>query len=129
MKYVLRASYGNDSVALIQWAYENQLDDVVVLYNDTGWAASDWMSRVEKMENWAISLGFRTARAESIGLEELVRKKKGWPRQGIQFCTGELKIIPTQKWLDYNDPNKTSVGIVGVRRAESFNRKIGRAHV
>ena len=38
--HVLFCSYGNDSIALIQWAHERGLKDVVCLYSDTGWSAS-----------------------------------------------------------------------------------------
>lgn len=41
LEYTIKASYGNDSVALIQWCYERDLQNVVVLYNDTGWAQSE----------------------------------------------------------------------------------------
>ena len=122
MPFVIKASYGNDSIALIQWAHENDLLDVTVLYNDTGWARDDWPERVAAGESWAKSLGFSTARTESVGLENLVRSRKGWPRQGIQFCTSELKIVPTERWLDLNDPAGTSVQLIGIRREESKNR-------
>jgi 3'-phosphoadenosine 5'-phosphosulfate sulfotransferase (PAPS reductase)/FAD synthetase len=36
--YVLCVSWGNDSVAMIQLALEMQLENVAILYNDTGWA-------------------------------------------------------------------------------------------
>jgi 3'-phosphoadenosine 5'-phosphosulfate sulfotransferase (PAPS reductase)/FAD synthetase len=121
--YVIFASYGNDSVALIQWAAERGLTDVAVLYNDTGWARDDWNERVERMEDWVRTLGFRPHRTSSIGLEALVRQRKGWPRQGIQFCTVELKIKPTLEWLAKNDPDCQAVCMVGVRRAESANRR------
>lgn len=121
-QYIIKASYGNDSVALIQWAFENQLPDVAVLYNDTGWARGDWGARVSNLEFWAQSLGFDTYRTQSIGLEELVRRKKSWPRQGLQFCTAELKILPSLVWMDQYDPQKLAVSVIGVRREESENR-------
>lgn len=120
--YIIKASYGNDSVALIQWAHEQPLSRVAVLYNDTGWSRPDWNHRVTILENWVVGLGFEAHRTESIGLEQLVRNKKGWPRQGIQFCTGHLKILPTMAWMDRVDPNKCSTIIIGVRREESENR-------
>lgn len=119
--FVIKASYGNDSVALIQWCFEHDLENVVVLYNDTGWAADGWNDRVRVLESWVQSLGFEHDRTKSIGLEALVRQRKGWPRQGIQFCTQELKIKPSLIWWDENaGPLTTSV--VGVRRMESANR-------
>lgn len=74
------------------------------------------------LEEWVRSLGFSTYRTYSIGMESLVRKKKSWPRQGMQFCTQELKIKPTIEWLKEHDPNCESVFVVGVRRCESKNR-------
>lgn len=121
--YVIRASYGNDSIALIQFASELRLENVFVLYNDTGWASDSWTSRVTEAESWVRHLGFTPFRTASIGLEQLVRKRKGWPRQGIQFCTQELKIEPTRKWLESVDPLRLSVGMIGVRREESVNRR------
>lgn len=120
--YVVKASYGNDSIALIQWAFEQKLNSVAVLYNDTGWASRNWNTRVSEMELWAQSLGFDTHRTKSIGMENLVRQKKSWPRQGIQFCTQELKIAPSIKWLEENDPQGTSIQLIGIRREESANR-------
>jgi len=46
------ASYGNDSIALIQWAYEKQLKNVAVIHSDTGWASPTWEERVTKAEQW-----------------------------------------------------------------------------
>lgn len=122
IEYVIFASYGNDSIALIQWAKEKGLKKVCVVYSDTGWAAEWWQDRVKKGEAWVKNIGFTPVTLNSIGLEALVKKKKGWPRQGIQFCTQELKIFPALDWLKQNDPEKTAVCMVGVRREESANR-------
>lgn len=119
---VIFASYGNDSVALIQWAYERRLGDVIVLYSDTGWAADEWTARLDRMEAWVRGLGFRPVRTESMGLEQLVKAKKGWPRQGMQFCTLDLKIRPAMDFLDRIDPFGVVHCYVGVRREESRNR-------
>ena len=88
---VAGCSYGNDSIALIQWCVENGLQDVTCLYNDTGWAREGWSARVDALEAWARSFGYRPVRTASVGMEALVRARKGWPRQGLQFCTEHLK--------------------------------------
>jgi 3'-phosphoadenosine 5'-phosphosulfate sulfotransferase (PAPS reductase)/FAD synthetase len=119
---VVFASYGNDSVALIQWVYEAKLKNVYVLYSNTGWAAKWWPQRVAKMEAWARSLGFYPVKTKSVGLENLVRSRKGWPRQGLQFCTIELKIMPALQWLKEHDPAGIADCYVGVRREESQKR-------
>ena len=121
-KHVIFASYGNDSIALIQWAYEKNLDRVAVVYSNTGWAAGWWAERVKKAEAWVRSLGFVPHEIQSEGMKALVRRKKGWPRQGMQFCTTHLKIEPAKRWLDEVDPGREALCLVGVRREESRSR-------
>jgi hypothetical protein len=82
MKYVIFASYGNDSIALIQFAHERGLTAVHVAYTNTGWASDWWPARVELAEAWAQSLGFTTHQINSEGMESLVMRKKAWPRGG-----------------------------------------------
>lgn len=122
---ILCVSYGNDSIALMQAAHEAGLRDVRVLFNDTGWADPDWFRRVEAGEAFARDCGFKPDRTGSIGMEALVRRKMAWPRQGMQFCTDELKIAPTQAWLAEHDPERVAVLYNGKRREES----VGRANI
>lgn len=125
---VAGTSWGNDSVALVQWCVEAGLEDVTCLYNDTGWAwpaygnQEAWADRVERMEVWARSLGYRTARTLSVGMEALLFERLAWPRQGMQFCTGVLKFGPTLEWLAENDPAGVALCMNGKRRAESAVR-------
>ena len=124
MKYVLKVSYGNDSIALIQWAREEGLQDAVCLFSDTGWAADWWPARVENGETWARSLGFATDRTASMGMEGLVKWRRGWPgAAGGRFCTEHLKILPYQRWLAQHDPDKNLIAVCGVRRQESHARR------
>jgi hypothetical protein len=120
---VISSSYGNDSVALIQWAHETALPDVTVAYCDTGWAAPYWPQRVERGETLARSYGFQAVRCKSIGMAALVRMKKGWPGNGQQFCTAHLKGVPSLEWIDESDPQRAAVVLIGKRRAESEARK------
>lgn len=120
---VISASYGNDSLAMIQWAHEQKLTDVTVVYCDTGWHSPDWPVRVERCESFAKSLGFGTVRAVSIGMPELVRMKKGFPGNGQQFCTAHLKGVPFLQWIDEADPACNATVLVGKRRVESEARK------
>lgn len=132
MRYVIFSSFGNDSIATIEWAHERGLKDVMVAYSDTGWAASWWQERVTKAVEWVRSLGFQTTIILSEGMPDLVRRKKAWPRGGggtFQFCTHALKEAPALKWLDAVDPDKEATCIVGVRREESANRATFPEHV
>lgn len=122
LRFIIFSSYGNDSCAVIQWAHEQHLEGVCVVYTDTGWAASGWQARVAKMEAWARSLGFRTERTSSIGFTELARQKSGFPTQRYQWCSYILKIEPGMRWLAENDPECRAVALVGVRQEESAER-------
>ena len=119
---VISASYGNDSVALIQWAHEMRLEDVYVVYCDTGWSASWWQDRVDRGEALARGYGFTAITMLSGGMEELVKSKKMWPRPGRQFCTIQLKCVPFLVWIDEIDPDTKAVILIGKRRAESKKR-------
>lgn len=121
-RFVIFSSYGNDSVALLQWAHEQELEDVHVVYSDTGWAAKMWADRVERLEQWAQSLGFVTHRTTSIGFEGLAFEKKAFPTQMYQWCSYRLKIEPGERWLDENDPECRAICLVGVRREEGPDR-------
>ena len=123
MKYCISASYGNDSVALIQWAREQGLEDVTVTYSDTGWGSVEWPARVEQCEEWARSLGFKTHRViANMQFEELMQHKKGFPSQRYQWCSALLKIIPFLTWLDDADPELQTTIVIGLRRSESQER-------
>jgi hypothetical protein len=121
--YVVSTSWGNDSVALIQWMHEQRKPGVVAIYMDTGWAADGWAERVARGEEWATSLGVEVAQTTSIGMEALVKRKKTFPRSGMQFCTEILKIEPFVNFMDARDPEKLAICVVGVRREESARRR------
>lgn len=123
VQFVIFVSYGNDSIALIQWAHEQQLNNVHVVFTDTKWQASGWMERVTKSEKWVSSLNFTPHRTTSVGFRQLARDKKGFPTQRYQWCSFILKIEPGLKWLEKNDPDKTAICLLGVRREENDSRK------
>lgn len=125
IRYIVRCSYGNDSIAMLQLMREHSLKDVVVVYSDTGWASVEWADRVRRGEDWVRSLGWIPVRLTSAGFEHLVytRTKAGmWPNRLAKFCTPELKIRPFLAWVKSADPDYRALVCVGVRRAESKDR-------
>lgn len=122
--YILSASYGNDSIALIQWAHEQGLENCFVVYADTGWAHPDWLDRVKSGETLAESCGFTTWRVRSrLQFADWVEFKKMFPTNKHQWCTSYLKIIPFGEFLEFIDPLCTATVIVGKRRAESKSQE------
>lgn len=120
--HVIFSSFGNDSLALIQWAIDSKLPNVHVVYSNTGWYHPDWPAKVEKAKVWLASVGFHFHEIASEGMANLVLRKRGWPRHGMHFCTEELKIKPAFEWLERMDPKKEAICLVGIRREESFQR-------
>lgn len=123
--YVIFASYGNDSIALIQHIATTVKTprSVAVVYSDTGWAAPWWEERVRLGEELVVSLGFTPHRTMSEGMVSLVKRKRGWPMGGgAAFCTAELKVLPGLRWLEEHDPGGEATVCTGVRRVESANR-------
>lgn len=122
---LLSSSYGNDSMAMIQWAVENinAKERIVVVYCDTGWASPTWANRIIEGERLAKKYGMETARVKSLGMAKLVRTKKGFPGNGLQFCTAHLKGLPFLQFADEIDPECKAVVAIAKRRAESDARK------
>jgi 3'-phosphoadenosine 5'-phosphosulfate sulfotransferase (PAPS reductase)/FAD synthetase len=123
VEYLLCVSGGNDSIALIQFALDKGLNFACV-YNDTGWAKDGWADRIKLMSLWLEDVGSFLYTTKSEGMLNLVRRKKGWPMpaSAMQFCTQELKVLPTLQLLDKIDPDKELTCVNGLRREESQNR-------
>lgn len=124
MKFIVTCSFGNDSVALLRYMYENHKDQFCVLYNDTGWARDDWPLRVKNISSICFELGITVHITKSVGMEAIVRRNKGWPMpaSSMQWCTQHLKEGPSNYFYEKNDPNCEAVIVTGRRRAESQNR-------
>lgn len=121
--YAISVSYGNDSIAMVQWAIEKQLMNVAVVFVDTGWSSPGWLDRVAQMEQWVALAGFSVIHLKaSVGFEELMVKKSGFPSQRYQWCSGLLKGLPFLTWIDEVDPECKTVILIGKRREESQER-------
>ena len=122
--YLISSSFGNDSIALIQWVKEQGLEDVYVLYCDTGWSHPEWPARVRKGFLLAESYGFTTwAVKGEFDFEGIVKMKGGFPNNLFQWCSGLLKGIPLNEFDAFLDPNCEATVVIGKRREESEARK------
>lgn len=120
---IIFTSGGNDSVALLQWAFESKLKNIVAAYSNTQWASKEWKPRIESVKKWVEDSGAKFVEIESEGFANLVRRKKAFPANGMGFCSYELKIKPAMEWLEVFDPEKKAVCYTGVMRIESDNRR------
>ena len=123
VKNIIFTSCGNDSVALLQWALEAKLENIVACYSNTQWAAGWWAERVKRVAKWVEDNGGEFVEIQSEGFENLVKRKKAFPANGMGFCSYILKIEPALKWLEEADPLKLATCYTGVMRLESERRK------
>lgn len=124
--FIIFASGGNDSVALVQFMAEREAENVAVAYSNTGWASPEWPERIKRFRHWVESqnrTSWSFTEIASEGMEALIRRKKAWPANRPKFCTYELKIAPAKAWLGEVDPEGNATVLVGVRREESTARR------
>ena len=106
-----------------------------MVYSNTGWEAPFWRSRVESVKLYAEKHRVKFVETKSEGMENLVRRKKGWPKpaSSMQFCTDALKVQPAIKYMnsvdDFGQPHFRTRCLTGIRREESQNRKNAPAYI
>jgi len=123
IEHFVFVSGGNDSVALLKWIeLDGKLDNIAVVYNNTGWSHPDWKERISLIRGLCECNGWHFYETESVGLEQLCLDRKMIPRFGAQFCTEQLKIAPSLALMDRLDPDKEACVMTGVRREESSRR-------
>lgn len=117
---VLVANYGNDSIALIQYAFEQGIPDVTVVSIDTDYAPPSWSERVKAAEIWAQSLGFKIVRLKSkLGFNALIEAQGEVPTPKFAWCAVYLKGDTLRTWLSTFDPLKETQLLLARRRDQS----------
>ena len=123
--HLIRSNYSNNSIALIQWAYENKLEDVTVVYVDTGWAAEGWLDYVAQTETFVKSLGFAVQHLKSpMPFEDLMEMKKGFPTRRYQWCSLHLKGIPFIRFADEVDPDNQATVLIARHGVDAEGNQI-----
>jgi 3'-phosphoadenosine 5'-phosphosulfate sulfotransferase (PAPS reductase)/FAD synthetase len=116
-------NYGDNTIALIRWAYLNQLTDITVIHINTGWGSSRWQQRVSQGIRLVQDYGFTSQElSPSHNLSDLVRDRQSFPNAKYQWCTTFLKALPVISFLDEVDEFCQSVVLLGARRRDSRAR-------
>lgn len=117
---IIFGNFGDNTLALMQWALDQKLTGLSVISVDTGWAAEGWLLRVEKAQTWARANGFHVERlTSSLDFASMVRDRGQFPSQKFQWCAGFLKGLPLISYLDQVDPLCQAEILLGSRRADS----------
>ncbi len=120
---VIFGNYGDNTIALIQWAHEHKLSEITVVHIETGWAALSWQKQVEQGQLLAKKYGFNVISLRpQIPFDDLVRDRKSFPNAKFGWCTTFLKTLPLLAWLDEVDDRCEATIVLGSRRADSRAR-------
>lgn len=121
--YIISGNYGDNTVALIQWAYENKLSNLMVSHVETGWAAPNWGDRVSKGQALAKRYGFNAISIKAkASFQDLAEDRHAFPNQKFEWCAGFLKGLPFIEWADTIDDACEATVLLGSRRADSRAR-------
>lgn len=103
---VLIANYGNESIAMIQWAIETQLPSFIVLSIDTGWHSESWQQHLTQVFNFlkANNIAYKHLPAKQ-SFEECVKDRGDFPSAKFQWCSSFLKGLALNEALDELDIN------------------------
>lgn len=99
------------------WMCEN-LTDVRFVFADTG---NEHEITLEYLDYLEQAMGIKIDRVSNGTFIEACLKRKMFPSAMVRFCTRELKMEPTKKYLE-QFPELTTL-CVGVRRDESRSRQ------
>lgn len=124
-KHIIIANYGNDSIALLQWAREAKLADVFVVSVDTGWAAPQWPARVAQCHTWLQQCGFTPIQLKpAMDFAELMHARGEFPTPQFQWCANYLKALPILDWLDdVADPRGEAIIMLATQPNRSLPSK------
>ena len=118
--HVIIANFGNDSIALIEWAKQQRLQDVYVLSVDTGWSAEGWEERVSRANTYLVQHRMTHVRLVSeYDFSKLVVERKNFPSIKFHWCASFLKGLPILDWLDQADPDLNATVLLAKRREQA----------
>ena len=121
--HIIVSNFGNESIALIQWAAEQQLTDVTVLSIETGWSAPEWPKHVERCQSWVSALNMTPVRLEpKVTFKSLVQTQGNLPSRKFQWCANFLKALPLLEWLDSTEVDPSGEAIILLARRRSASR-------
>ena len=123
-RYIVGISGGKDSTAVLLWMiHESGIDrdKIVCTFSDTGNEHEWTYAHVEKVSREIHEV---TTLKPKDDFYELAFRKKRFPSTKARFCTEELKIEPTEAFMEKMIYDGFSVvSVSGVRANESEDRK------
>lgn len=121
MSNIIISNFGNDSIALIEWARQSALQELYVVSVDTGWGAKTWSNRVDSAEEYLKRHQIQHVRLLSeLTFPQLVKERNNFPSVKFHWCASFLKGLPILEWLDQVDPDLKATVLLAKRREQAL---------
>ncbi|MFT6834227.1 MAG: hypothetical protein ACJA0H_000254 [Francisellaceae bacterium] len=123
--HLIISDLGDDGIALIQWAFNQQLDNIQVLYVDTNWQSNYWKKRITQVENWCVKLDlkFNIIQPQADFRRQVIEHNQ-FPSIKFQWCAGLIKGIAMIDWLEIHDDTEEAIILLPNRKDMSLSQTI-----
>lgn len=119
MKLIL-GNFGTESLALIEWAHQQNCSDIVLCYFDTGWAGSQWGERIASGQQLLTDYGYQFLSLKpEADFVELTTQRQHFPTAKSAWCVSFLKALPLSDWLEKHDTHCQAEIWLGLYRDRS----------
>lgn len=120
---IIFGNYGDNTLALIQWAHENSLSGIVVVHVETEWTNDAWAMRIKNCQSLVSRYNYSAhCLFPTLSFRDLIKDRQDFPNEKFQWCTTFLKTLPLLSWLEEVDPRGEATILLGSRRADSRAR-------
>ena len=120
---VISVSGGKDSTATLLKALEEyEKDQLIIIFNDTGWEHPDTYLYLEYLES-KIDIKINRIKSKKYkDILDLIQELKRFPHPTYRFCTEFLKQKPLMDWISENNLYHCT-NWVGIRKSEGIARR------
>ena len=115
--HVILSDLGDDGVALIQWAMNQKLENIHVIYINTNWQSQAWLTRIKAVKTWCISNKVHFNQLEpQADFSRQVIEHNHFPSIKFQWCAGLIKGTAILDWLDGADEDEEAIILLPNRK-------------
>lgn len=128
---VVIGNWGNETIALLSWCQENQMNDIYLVSVNTGWQSAQWELRSQEGREYAKLRGIHVIELPAIvTFSKMVIQRAEFPSPTFLWCAGTLKKTAILQWLNEVDPRGQAKIFLPYRKAsyQKFNREMASEH-
>lgn len=116
--HIILSDLGDDGIALTQWAINQKLEDVYVIYVNTNWQSQAWLKRIDQVKSWCIEnqLNFEQLEPQADFSRQVIEHNH-FPSIKFQWCAGLIKGTIIADWLDDVDEDEEAIILLPNRKS------------